>query len=105
MLITFILSAKNKVTWGITISWSSLFAGLAIGVLNLSIVIPQIIVALGAGPWDALFGGGNVPAFVLASVFAFAAGIIAVIKLPHLSRTTYKPAVGHGFGWNLFDLG
>nr|UNJ12778.1 sucrose transporter 2 [Cedrus deodara] len=72
--------------------------GLAIGVLNLSIVIPQIIVALGAGPWDALFGGGNVPAFVLASVFALAAGIIAVTKLPHLSRTTYKPAVGHGFG-------
>lgn len=72
--------------------------GLAIGVLNLSIVIPQIIVALGAGPWDALFGGGNVPAFVLASVFALAAGIIAVIKLPRLSRTTYKPAVVHGFG-------
>lgn len=72
--------------------------GLAIGVLNLSIVIPQIIVALGAGPWDALFGGGNVPAFVLASVFALAAGIIAVIKLPCLSRTTYKPAVVHGFG-------
>lgn len=72
--------------------------GLSIGVLNLSIVIPQMIVALGAGPWDALFGGGNVPAFVLASVFALAAGIIAVIKLPHLSRTTYKPAVGHGFG-------
>nr|AYU70943.1 sucrose transporter 2 [Ginkgo biloba] len=72
--------------------------GLAIGVLNLSIVVPQMIVALGAGPWDALFGGGNVPAFVLASVFAFAAGIIAVAQLPRLSRTTYKPAVGHGFG-------
>jgi len=72
--------------------------GLAIGVLNLSITVPQMIVALGAGPWDALFGGGNVPAFVLASVFALAAGIISVTRLPHLSRTTYKPAVGHGFG-------
>lgn len=72
--------------------------GLAIGVLNLSITVPQMIVALGAGPWDALFGGGNVPAFVLASVFALAAGIISVTKLPRLSRTTYKPAVGHGFG-------
>ncbi|ERM94399.1 hypothetical protein AMTR_s00010p00253720 [Amborella trichopoda] len=47
--------------------------GLAIGVLNLAIVVPQMIVALGAGPWDALFGGGNVPAFVLASLFALAA--------------------------------
>jgi solute carrier family 45 protein 1/2/4 len=72
--------------------------GLSIGVLNLSIVIPQMIVALGAGPWDVLFGRGNIPAFVLASVFALAAGIIAVIKLPHLSKTTYKPAGGHGFG-------
>ncbi|XP_051146090.1 sucrose transport protein SUC3 [Andrographis paniculata] len=59
--------------------------GLAIGVLNLAIVIPQMVVSLGAGPWDALFGGGNIPAFVLASVAALAAGIIAVRKLPTLS--------------------
>nr|ATB19647.1 putative ATSUC3 [Cupressus sempervirens] len=72
--------------------------GLATGVLNLAIVIPQIIVALGAGPWDALFGGGNVPAFVLAALFALAAGIIAVIKLPKLSSTNYKPSVVHSFG-------
>lgn len=59
--------------------------GLAIGVLNLAIVIPQMIVSLGAGPWDALFGGGNVPAFVLAAVAALAAGIIAVRRLPDIS--------------------
>ncbi|XP_073287815.1 sucrose transport protein SUC3-like, partial [Primulina huaijiensis] len=47
--------------------------GLAIGVLNLAIVIPQMIVSLGAGPWDALFGGGNIPAFVLASISALVA--------------------------------
>ncbi|KAI3729152.1 hypothetical protein L6452_17802 [Arctium lappa] len=66
--------------------------GLAIGVLNLAIVIPQMIVSLGAGPWDALFGGGNVPAFVLASLSALAAGIIATIKLPTPSNS-YKPTV------------
>lgn len=59
--------------------------GLAIGVLNLAIVIPQMVVSLGAGPWDALFGGGNVPAFVLASIFALAGGIIAKLKLPDLN--------------------
>ncbi|CAN8272681.1 unnamed protein product [Cochlearia groenlandica] len=59
--------------------------GLAIGVLNLAIVIPQMIVSLGAGPWDALFGGGNLPAFVLSSVAAFAAGVIALRSLPELS--------------------
>ncbi|XP_057948748.1 sucrose transport protein SUC3 isoform X2 [Malania oleifera] len=71
--------------------------GLAIGVLNLAIVVPQMIVSLGAGPWDALFGGGNIPAFVLASVFALAAGIIATMKLPNLSSSSFKSA-GFHFG-------
>ncbi|KAL9298657.1 Sucrose transport protein SUC3 [Arabidopsis thaliana] len=57
--------------------------GLAIGVLNLAIMI----VSLGAGPWDQLFGGGNLPAFVLASVAAFAAGVIALQRLPTLSSS------------------
>ncbi|XP_010256864.1 PREDICTED: sucrose transport protein SUC3 isoform X2 [Nelumbo nucifera] len=71
--------------------------GLAIGVLNLAIVVPQMIVSLGAGPWDALFGGGNIPAFVLASIFALAAGIVAVLKLPKLSKNSYK-STGVHFG-------
>jgi len=71
--------------------------GLAIGVLNLAIVIPQMIVSLGAGPWDALFGGGNIPAFVLASISALAAGIIATRKLPNLSSNSYK-STGFHFG-------
>ncbi|KAI3817601.1 hypothetical protein L1987_11397 [Smallanthus sonchifolius] len=71
--------------------------GLAIGVLNLAIVIPQMVVSLGAGPWDALFGGGNAPAFVLASLSALAAGVFAALKLPLLSRTSYKPT-GFHFG-------
>lgn len=71
--------------------------GLAIGVLNLAIVIPQMIVSLGAGPWDALFGGGNIPAFVLASLSALAAGVIATLRLPNLSRNSYK-STGFHFG-------
>ncbi|KAG5395000.1 hypothetical protein IGI04_024963 [Brassica rapa subsp. trilocularis] len=47
----------------------------------------KMIVSLGAGPWDALFGGGNLPAFVLASVAAFAAGVIALRSLPTLSSS------------------
>ncbi|XP_059648872.1 sucrose transport protein SUC3 isoform X2 [Cornus florida] len=71
--------------------------GLAIGVLNLAIVVPQMIVSLGAGPWDALFGGGNIPAFVLASLSALAAGIIATLKLPDLSSSSYR-STGFHFG-------
>ncbi|XP_059445037.1 sucrose transport protein SUC3 [Corylus avellana] len=71
--------------------------GLAIGVLNLAIVVPQMIVSLGAGPWDALFGGGNIPAFVLATISAFAAGVIAIRRLPNLSSSSYQ-STGFHFG-------
>ena len=99
--------------------------GLATGVLNLAIVVPQvdilfehshsvcavtediptllipfclqIVVSLGAGPWDALYGGGNIPAFALASIFSLAAGVLAVLKLPKLSNS-YQSAGFHGFG-------
>ncbi|KAF2298807.1 hypothetical protein GH714_028062 [Hevea brasiliensis] len=71
--------------------------GLAIGVLNLAIVIPQMVISLGAGPWDALFGGGNIPAFALASVCALAAGVIATLKLPNLSSSSFKSS-GFHFG-------
>lgn len=56
-----------------------------------------MIVSLGAGPWDALFGGGNIPAFVLAALFALAAGVIATLKLPNLSSSSYKSS-GFHFG-------
>ncbi|RDX92622.1 Sucrose transport protein SUC3, partial [Mucuna pruriens] len=69
--------------------------GLAIGVLNLAIVVPQMIISLGSGPWDALFGGGNIPAFVLASVCALAGGIIATLKLPNLSSSSFKSTGFH----------
>ncbi|KAG6509508.1 hypothetical protein ZIOFF_027501 [Zingiber officinale] len=45
--------------------------GHSIGVLSISIVLPQVIIALSAGPWDALFGKGILPAFALASRIAF----------------------------------
>ncbi|KAI5082273.1 hypothetical protein GOP47_0002016, partial [Adiantum capillus-veneris] len=56
--------------------------GLSMGVLNLGVVVPQIVVSIGSGPWDELFGGGNMPAFVLAAVAALAGGILAAFLLP-----------------------
>ncbi|KAH7316190.1 hypothetical protein KP509_21G082000 [Ceratopteris richardii] len=56
--------------------------GLSMGVLNLGVVVPQIVVSIGSGPWDELFGGGNVPAFMLASVVALVGGILAAFLLP-----------------------
>eukprot|EP00250_Pteridium_aquilinum_P004044 c14290_g1_i1 orf=921-2537(+) len=56
--------------------------GLSMGVLNLGVVVPQIVVSLGSGPWDELFGGGNMPAFMLAAVAALVAGVLAAFLLP-----------------------
>ncbi|KAG7942394.1 hypothetical protein I3843_16G100000 [Carya illinoinensis] len=56
--------------------------GLSMGVLNLALVIPQVVVSLGAGPWDQLFGGGNSPAFAVAGLAAFASGLIAILAIP-----------------------
>ncbi|KAL2938000.1 Sucrose transport protein SUC3 [Bienertia sinuspersici] len=53
-----------------------------------------MIVSLGAGPWDTLFGGGNITAFVMASVAAFAAGVIATLKMPNISGS-FKSAGMH----------
>ncbi|OAY80852.1 Sucrose transport protein SUT1, partial [Ananas comosus] len=66
--------------------------GLCTGVLNISIVVPQVIVALGAGPWDALFGKGNLPAFALASAIALVSGFVGFFMLPKLSKSNFKTA-------------
>ncbi|XP_020257326.1 sucrose transport protein SUT1-like [Asparagus officinalis] len=71
--------------------------GLCTGVLNISIVIPQIVVALGAGPWDKVFDKGNTPAFALAAAIAFLSGVLGLFMLPKLSKSDFK-SVGVGGG-------
>lgn len=41
-----------------------------------------MVVSVLSGPWDELFGGGNLPAFVVGAVAAAASGIIALTMLP-----------------------
>lgn len=41
-----------------------------------------MVVSVASGPWDALFGGGNLPAFVVGAVAAAASGIFALTLLP-----------------------
>ncbi|GKV19960.1 hypothetical protein SLEP1_g30150 [Rubroshorea leprosula] len=65
--------------------------GLSMGVLNLAIVIPQVVVSLGSGPWDQLFGGGNSPAFAVAAIAAFTSGLIAILAIPRSSTIAQKP--------------
>jgi len=47
-----------------------------------------MFVSLIIGPWDQLFGGGNLPGFVLGAVAAFIDGILALTVLPPPSSNT-----------------
>lgn len=81
----FPLAVTYSVPYSLTATFTSSQGGgqgLSMGVLNLAVVIPQVIVSVGAGPWDALFGGGNEPAFLAAAVFAALGGAAALFLLP-----------------------
>ncbi|XP_054785461.1 sucrose transport protein SUC1-like [Prosopis cineraria] len=84
-----VLGVPLAVTFSIPFALASIFSntsgagqGLSLGVLNLSIVIPQMVISVASGPWDALFGGGNLPAFVVGSVAAAISGVLAIFLLP-----------------------
>ncbi|XP_065851130.1 sucrose transport protein SUC1-like [Euphorbia lathyris] len=84
-----VLGIPQAITFSVPFALASIFSnksgagqGLSLGVLNLSIVIPQMIVSTTSGPFDALFGGGNLPAFVVGAIAAAASGILALTYLP-----------------------
>nr|ALI88692.1 sucrose transporter 1 [Phelipanche ramosa] len=84
-----VLGIPLAVTYSVPFALASIFSsnsgagqGLSLGVLNLAIVIPQMVVSVASGPWDELFGGGNLPAFVVGAVAAAASGIFALTMLP-----------------------
>ncbi|KAL9245503.1 hypothetical protein vseg_019147 [Gypsophila vaccaria] len=89
------LGIPQAVTFSIPFALASIFSsdsgsgqGLSLGVLNLAIAIPQMFVSLISGPWDQLFGGGNLPAFLLGAVAAFIDGVLALTVLPPPSYNT-----------------
>ncbi|XP_060198213.1 sucrose transport protein-like [Lycium barbarum] len=84
-----VLGMPLAVTYSIPFALASIFSsssgsgqGLSLGVLNLAIVVPQMLVSVVGGPWDSLFGGGNLPAFIVGAVAAAASGVLALTMLP-----------------------
>lgn len=84
-----VLGIPLAVTYSIPFALASIFStdsgsgqGLSLGVLNLAIVVPQMIISLVSGQWDALFGGGNLPAFVVGAIASALSGILAFTFLP-----------------------
>ncbi|CAL5348293.1 unnamed protein product [Camellia sinensis] len=52
----------------------------------------MLVVSLTSGPWDQLFGGGNLPAFVVGAVAAVAGGVFVLVLLPSPPRTDHDPS-------------
>lgn len=59
-----------------------------------------MVVSVLSGPWDALFGGGNLPAFVVGAVAALASGILSVVLLPSPPPDLVKAATASGGGFH-----
>ncbi|KAM0917399.1 hypothetical protein ACQ4PT_009534 [Festuca glaucescens] len=68
--------------------------GLAIGVLNIAIVVPQLIISLTAGPIDKAFGKDNTPAFGIGGAFAFICAVLALVLLPKTRGTSNAVMAG-----------
>lgn len=84
-----IMGIPQAVTYSIPFALASIYSnsfgggqGLSMGVMNIAVVIPQLIVSLTSGPWDQVFGGGNLPAFVVGAFAAALSGIFALTLLP-----------------------
>ncbi|KAK4413326.1 Sucrose transport protein SUC2 [Sesamum alatum] len=101
-----ILGIPLAVTYNIPFALASIFSsnsglgqGLSLGVLNLAIVIPQMVVSVASGPWNQLFGGGNLPAFMLGAVAAAVSGVLSLVMLPSPPDdvTTTKAMTVKGF--------
>nr|ALS46600.1 SUT5-h2 [Saccharum spontaneum] len=72
--------------------------GLTLGVLNIAVVLPQLVIALSAGPIDGVFNKGNAPALGVGAVFALIGAVLALVLLPKtrgVSNNATVMAGGH----------
>ncbi|KAL6525198.1 general substrate transporter [Orobanche minor] len=101
-----VLGIPLSVTFSLPFALASIYSsnngsgqGLSLGLLNLAIVVPQMIVSVSSGPLDELFGGGNLPGFVMGAVAAAVSGICALTLLPSISSKSVstKPLTVGGF--------
>lgn len=98
-----VLGIPQAITFSVPFAMASIFSrtsaagqGLSLGVLNLAIVVPQMLVSLLSGPFDAVCGGGNMPAFMVGAVAAALSGIVALTLLPSTTADVPPPITEAG---------
>ncbi|XP_048131163.1 sucrose transport protein SUC8-like [Rhodamnia argentea] len=94
-----VMGIPLAVTCSVPFALASIFSntsgtgqGLSLGVLNLAIVMPQMVISVTSGPFDELLGGGNLPAFVVGAIAAAASGVLALTLLPSPLPDVSPPA-------------
>lgn len=99
------LGIPLSVTYSIPFALASIYSssagagqGLSLGVLNMAIVIPQMIVSVVSGKLDDAFGGGNLPAFVMGAIAAIVSALMALFVLPNPPSQASMPALMAGGG-------
>ncbi|CAE5963828.1 unnamed protein product [Arabidopsis arenosa] len=100
-----VLGIPLAITYSVPFALASIFStnsgagqGLSLGVLNIAICIPQMIVSFSSGPLDAHFGGGNLPSFVVGAIAAAISGVLALTVLP--SPPADAPAMSGAMGFH-----
>lgn len=100
-----VLGIPLSVTYSIPFALASIYSssagagqGLSLGVLNMAIVIPQMIVSVVSGRLDEAFGGGNLPAFIMGAIAAVVSGLMALFVLPNPPSQASMPALMAGGG-------
>ncbi|EOA34705.1 hypothetical protein CARUB_v10022273mg [Capsella rubella] len=99
-----VLGIPLAITFSVPFALASIFSnssgagqGLSLGVLNIAIVIPQMIVSFLSGPFDAQFGGGNLPAFVVGAIAAAISAVLALTVIPSLPPDAPMQSGAMGF--------
>nr|AJO70161.1 sucrose transporter 3 [Camellia sinensis] len=94
-----VMGIAQAISYIIPISLASIYCssfgggqGLSLGVLNIAVVIPQLVISLTSGPWDQLFGGGNLPAFVVGAIAAATNSVFLLVLFPSPPRPYQDPS-------------
>jgi solute carrier family 45 protein 1/2/4 len=89
------LGIPLSVTFSVPFALASIYSsssgggqGLSLGILNLAIVIPQILVSVLSGQLDQLFRGSNLPAFVMGGIAAAITVPLVIFVLPNTPKQT-----------------
>ncbi|EXB57384.1 Sucrose transport protein SUC2 [Morus notabilis] len=79
------LGVPLAVTYSVPFALASIFSstsGAGQGHQIQTYHVVQMVVSVASGPWDALFGGSNLPAFVVGAISAAVSGLLSLTMLP-----------------------